>query len=167
MKLTSLLTLIGLFLLSFSPVFSAPSKPSKPSVPREEGFFISGTEMLYQEKYQAAERDLRRALRARETFAEAHNNLAFVLRKQGEDFYAEALNHYNRAVELNPKLAEAYMYRGVLHVAMGNQNLALADHQKLLELEQDALASELEYVITNGQEKDPAQFFGVVASLKK
>ena len=52
------------------------------------------------------------------------------------------------------------MYRGVLHVQMGNSYLALKDH-KILPAMQSELAVELEYVITEGREKEPEQFFGV------
>ena len=41
-----------------------------------------------------AERYLRRALRAKENFAEAHNNLAFVLRKQGEEKFEKDPEHF-------------------------------------------------------------------------
>ncbi len=82
-----------------------------------------------------------------------------------QHYYAEALKHYNRAIELKPRLAEPYMYRGVLHVQMGNQQLALKDHQKLVALGSE-LAAELEYVITNGREKEPEKFFGVSPKVK-
>ncbi|MGB5985447.1 MAG: tetratricopeptide repeat protein, partial [Desulfobacterales bacterium] len=89
-----------------------------------------------------------------------HNNLAYVLRKQGPDFFEEALKHYTRAIELKPDLAQPYMYRGVLFVQMGNKEAALQDHEKLLTLD-EKLAQELQYVIENGMEKEPEQFFGV------
>ncbi len=94
--------------------------------------------------------------------AAAHNNLAFVLRKQGSARFDEALQHYNRAIELNDKLAEAYMYRGVLYQAMGQNDLALTDQARLLELGRGDLANELEWVLDNAKEKEPPQFFGVV-----
>jgi len=57
-------------------------------------------------------------------------------------------------------MAEAYMYRGVLHMQMGNRQLALENHQKLVDLG-SVLAVELEYVIIEGREKEPEKFFGV------
>jgi Tfp pilus assembly protein PilF len=153
-------------LLPFA-VLAAPSGGSRsaaPAVPPEISAFESGTRHLLNMNLRQAERDLRRALNAREDFAEAHNNLAFVLRKQGEEKFEEALSHYQRALALNPDLAEAHMYLGVLHVQMGDKEAALAVHARLLELDAD-LAAELEWVITNGEEKDPEHFFGVVRSL--
>ena len=52
------------------------------------------------------------------------------------------------------------MYRGVLHIQMGNRDLALKDHEILLALK-PSLAEELETVITEGREKQPEQIFGV------
>ncbi len=155
-------TLFLVSILSASALIAAPSKPKAPAEPADAKLFAKGTRKLLAEKYPAAEKDLRAAIEANPKNAAAHNNLAFVLRKQGPDFYGEALLHYNLAVELDEELAEAYMYRGVLHLAMGEKELALADHARLLQLEDSDLAEELASVIETGKEKEPAQFFGVV-----
>ena len=120
---------------------------------------------MLEKKFVKAEKQFREALEINERFAEAHNNLAYTLRKQGADHFDEALMHYNRAIELNPKLPEPYMYRGVLYVQMGNKSLALKDHEKLLAMG-SPLAEELEYVVVNGREKEPEQFFGVSRKMK-
>lgn len=52
------------------------------------------------------------------------------------------------------------MYRGVLHTQMGNRSLALDDHSSLVGMN-SPLAAELQYVVENGREKEPEQFFGV------
>jgi lipoprotein NlpI len=59
------------------------------------------------------------------------------------------LKHYDRALELKPQLAQAYMYRGVLFTQMGNLAGARADHAKLLALDPE-LAGKLERIITGG-----------------
>jgi len=141
---------------------AAPSKPKASSPVSDTKLFAQGTEKLFELKFVAAEKDLREALEANGKNAGAHNNLAFVLRKQGPDHYKESLKHYNRAIQLDKTLAEAYMYRGVLYKAMDMPELALKDHAMLMELNETKLASELEWVITKGKEKEPAQFFGVV-----
>jgi tetratricopeptide (TPR) repeat protein len=162
MQLTkyTLLLFIGSFLIN-SAVLAAPSRPSKPEVPREMRLFESSLEHLLNMRLRPAQRGFEQVLRIDESFAEAHVNLAFVLRKQGEDFFEKALEHYNRAIALNDELAEAFMYRGVLYVQMGETEKALQDHASLLELNEE-LAAELQWVIENGHEKDPEQFFGVV-----
>jgi len=159
-KFFTALLLVSLF--SASLAMGAPSKPKKSTTANDADLFASGTEKLLEENYAAAEKDLRAAVRANDKNAAAHNNLAFVLRKQGSVHFDEALQHYNRAIKLNDELAEAYMYRGVLYQAMGQNELALTDHARLLELGRGDLAKELEWVLDNGKEKEPPQFFGVV-----
>jgi len=146
-----------------SIALGAPSKPKTSSQTDDVKLFTEGTSKLFKLDFVAAEQDFRASLKANDKNAKAHNNLAFVLRKQGPNHYQESLKHYNRAIQLDDELAEAYMYRGVLQQAMGANELALKDHARLLVLNEKSLADELEWVITNGKEKDPAQFFGVVA----
>ena len=117
-------------------------------------------------KHSAAQVKFEQALKYAPELAEAHNNLAYVLRKQGERNYKKALTHYNKAIALQPTMAEAYMYRGVLHVQMGQMNDAEKDLKRLYELNAN-LAKELKYVVQTKKEKQPAQFFGVSQSLNK
>jgi len=79
--------------------------------------------------------------------------LGYSLRKQGSGNNQRALSHYNRAIELKPDLAEAYMYRGVLHALMGNENLALEDHSKLTRLDR-RLGDALQAAIASGEEPE-------------
>jgi Flp pilus assembly protein TadD len=65
---------------------------------------------------------------------------------------ALALQHYDRALQLKPDLAQAYMYRGVLFTQMGDLDRARADHARLLKLDR-ALATKLERVIA-GEGRD-------------
>ncbi len=127
----------------------------------DDEVYNEAVDLIMELDFKKAEKKLRTVLKNKPEFAEAHNNLAYCLRKQGSDNYEEALTHYNRAIELNANLPEPHMYRGVLYVSMGKNDMALEDHQVLLDLGADALADELEWVITNGKEKEPEQFFGV------
>jgi tetratricopeptide (TPR) repeat protein len=111
-------------------------------------------------KFSDAEKQFRKALEDNERFAGAHNSLAYTLRKQDPHHYADAFEHYSRAIESNPGLAEAYIYRGVLHIQMGNPSLAQEDHNQLVAMN-SPLAAELQYVAENGREKEPERFFGV------
>lgn len=156
------ISIISLFLsVMIVPVaFGAGSQSVQPEVGKDVKYYNKGVERLMDKKFASAEKQFRKALEKDPNFAEAHNNLAYVLRKQGSDMFDEALAHYNQAVSLKPDLPEPYMYRGVLHVQMGNKNLALKDH-KTLEKLNPTLAKELEYVIENEKEKEPEQFFGV------
>lgn len=156
----SLITIITLMFLSASLAVAAGSPSVKSSVSKDVQYYNEGVALMMAKQFNQAEQQFRKALARNERFAEAHNNLAYTLRKQGSDNYAEALKHYNRAIDLKPGLAEPYMYRGVLHTQMGNTNLALDDHGKLVDMN-SPLADELRYVVRNGHEKEPEQFFGV------
>ncbi|MGF1655637.1 MAG: tetratricopeptide repeat protein [Verrucomicrobiales bacterium] len=159
MKTHSLFFLIVTLLFVQSPatLTAAPSKPEKDVDP--QSLFSEGTALLLDLKFAEAEEKLRAAAEADSNLAEVHNNLAYVLRKQGK--FEEALEHYNRAISLNAELPEPYMYRGVLHVQMDSLGAAHADLEILKALNPE-LAEELAFVIEQGQEKEPEQFFGVV-----
>lgn len=146
---------------AFAPAaYGAGSPAAKPAVKKEIQYYNKGVDLMLDKKFAKAEKRFRKALAKRERFAEAHNNLAYVLRKQGPENYDEALNHYNRAIALKPGLPQPYMYRGVLYVQMGRADLAKKDHTELAKMNPE-LAAELEYVIETGSEKEPEQFFGV------
>ena len=161
-------TFISIFILILfivPNVMAAGSGSSTPAVSKDIKIYNKGVKLMLDKKFVKAEKQFREALEINERFAEAHNNLAYTLRKQGADHFDEALMHYNRAIELNPNLPEPYMYRGVLYVQMGDKSLALKDHEKLLAMG-SPLAEELEYVVVNGREKEPEQFFGVSRKMK-
>lgn len=147
-------------LISVSLATAAGSPSVKSTASEDIRIYNKGVKLIMEKKFSKAERQFRKALALNESFAEAHNNLAYTLRKQGPVYYDEALKHYNRSIDLNPSLDEPYMYRGVLYIQMGNKNLALADHKTLVN-RNSPLATELQFVVENGREKEPEQFFGV------
>jgi Flp pilus assembly protein TadD len=75
-----------------------------------------------------------------------------LLRKQRPQRYAKALEHYNKAIQLKPDLAEAYEYRGVLFLKLGWKVEAEKDLATLKTLNAK-LATELEHVIQTGNEE--------------
>ena len=97
--------------------------------------YNDGVKLMVAQRYAAAQRKFEEALGADEELAEAHNNLAFSLRMQGAAQPRARPEHYNRALELKPDLAQAYMYRGVLFTQMGDLARARADHARLLVLD--------------------------------
>jgi tetratricopeptide (TPR) repeat protein len=134
------------------PVQAAGSKSKKEEKPGVADY-NDGVKLMKKGDFAAAQEKFEAALAENEQFAEAHNNLAFSLRKQGASNHDKALAHYDRAIELDPELAEAYMYRGVLHSLMGNEEKALADHARLLELDRK-LADALQAAIASGEEPE-------------
>lgn len=105
--------------------------------------YNEGVKLMLDKRYAQAQRLFEQALEQDERIPEAHNNLAFSLRMQSRDNFARSLSHYNRALELDPRLAQAYMYRGVLFTQMGDQARARADLERLRPLDR-ALAEKLE-----------------------
>lgn len=149
-------------LLLATCAFAAGSKKKEEPAQWAESY-NQGVDQMKAGDFAAAQASFEAALGEKEDFAEAHNNLGFSLRKQGEDHYEAALKHYNRALELNPRLAEAYMYRGVLYVHMGDEAKAKADHNTLADLDGE-LAEALMQVIATGEE--PEGTAGLVGTWK-
>jgi tetratricopeptide (TPR) repeat protein len=142
-----------------SPVFGAGSAPME--TPEETAkserpavtMYNQGVELMQEKRFAQAQKKFEEAVKLDPTFAEAYNNLAFTLRKQGSANYKQSLALYNRAIELKPKLAEAYMYRGILYSQMGRKADAQSDLAVLKKLS-PRLAKELEEYFQTGQEED-------------
>lgn len=117
--------------------------------PRERAVraYNDGVALLVARRFREAQDQFEAALVIDEGLAEAHNNLAFALRMQGRQNFAASLAHYDRAIELKPTLAQAYMYRGVLFVQQGDAARARQDLVRLRGLDAK-LAADLERVIT-------------------
>src|SRR5260370_2528734 len=64
-----------------------------------------------------------------------------------------SLGHYDKAIQLKPKLAEAYMYRGVLYAIMGHKAEAQANLAVLQKMN-PRYAKELEEIIKTPKETD-------------
>ena len=135
----------------------APAGDTRPGVSQ----YNDGVKLMKKGQYEEAAEKFEAALKDNPAMAEAHNNLAYSLRKQGAGNFDLALSHYNRAIELKSDLAEAYMYRGVLHALMGNEDKALLDHIKLTKLDRK-LANALQAAIASGEE--PAGLEGLAKS---
>lgn len=155
-----LLALAGLLVVATVPAGAAGSKKKKEPGAAQK-LYNSGVDLMEAGDYPAAQSQFESALEIKEDFAEAHNNLAYSMRKQGAEHYEAARQHYDRAIELDPKLAQAYMYRGALSAIEGDETAAKADHAKLLELDVD-LAAQLLAVIASG--KEPEDLGGLAGS---
>jgi tetratricopeptide (TPR) repeat protein len=154
--------IVGLiFAAGITAVCGMGSQPiAEPTVKKTTGaadvtaIYNKGVALMHEKKFAAAIADFEAAVKAKPDFAEAHNNLAYCLRSEGPAKYQEALDHYNKAIQLNPNLAQAYEYRGVLFMKMNRRGDAEKDLAKLKQLD-PKLASKLEYAINNkGREKE-------------
>jgi tetratricopeptide (TPR) repeat protein len=150
-----LLGIAVLLLASGAGADESDPLPVPKGAPRERAVnaYNEGVKLMLDKYYAAAQEQFERALALDEALAEAHNNLAFSLRMQGMHNFERSLNHYNRALELKPDLARAYLYRGVLFTQMGDLSRARADQAKLLGLDQE-LAAKLERIIAGGGDHD-------------
>jgi len=108
---------------------------------------------MYSRKFAEAQAMFEQAIRDNPNFAEAHNNLGFTLREQGPQNYAKALQHYNRAIQLKPKMPETYACRGVLFAKMGRKADAEKDLATLRKLN-SKLAGELEQFLKIGKKEE-------------
>ena len=65
--------------------------------------YNDGVSLMKAKKFAAAQVKFEEALKANPNLAQAHNNLAYCLRKQSPENFASSLQHYNTALKLNPK----------------------------------------------------------------
>src|SRR6202011_4753214 len=126
--------------------------------------YNQGVELMLAKRFPEAQARFEQAVKENPRFAEAHNNLGYTLRKQGAANFQKSLEHYNTALELKPKLSEAYMYRGVLYIEMGRKSDAEADLAALQKLNPQ-LAKELAEVIKTGKEED--RFYGLSSKISE
>lgn len=115
--------------------------------------YNEGVALMKARRYADAQAKFEAALKIDPNLAEAHNNLAFCLRKQSSANFGRALEHYNEAIRLNPRLARAYEYRGVLYSEMNRKADAEKDLATLKKLS-PKLASDLEAAIKTGKETE-------------
>jgi tetratricopeptide (TPR) repeat protein len=151
----ALLALVLLGAACFTWAVESDPLPVPKGSPREAAVnsYNEGTRLLLQRDFSGAQRLFEDTLRQQEDFAEAHNNLAYSLRMQSSGNFERSLRHYNRAIELKPSLAQAYMYRGMLFVQMGDLERARADHARLLALD-SSLAERLSKAMATQSEGD-------------
>jgi len=132
--------------------------PVPPGGPRARAVraYNDGVKLMLEKRYPEAQRRFEEALALEERIAEAHNNLAFSLRMQSLQHAERALRHYARALELDPRLAQAYVYRGTLYQQIGEPARAREDLASLRRLD-PGLAARLERTLGQagpGDERD-------------
>jgi tetratricopeptide (TPR) repeat protein len=115
--------------------------------------YNEGVTLMKAKQFGRAQAKFEQAVKQDPGFAEAHNNLAFCLRKQGSQNFQKSLEHYNKAIALNPKLAVAYEYRGVLYMQMERKADAANDLATLKKLN-PRLAGELDAYMKTGKEDE-------------
>jgi len=162
MNRSSLLIMLFCLAAGIPAAFGASSAPARPmpapvvekkAGPSPEATYNEGYALMKARNYAGARARFEAALKLKPNFAEAHNNLAFCLRKQSPANYKSSLEHYNVALKLNPKLAQAYEYRGVLLVQMNRKADAEKDLAMLKQLD-PKLAAQLDTAIKTGKDTE-------------
>ncbi len=68
----------------------------------------------------------------KETDSVALLNQGLAFAKKGQ--YDLSINYLNKAIEINPRLAEAYINRGVAYQAKGQYDKTISDYNKAIEI---------------------------------
>jgi tetratricopeptide (TPR) repeat protein len=164
------LTICATAAMAALPAFGAGSggagSSGEPVVKQESpavSAYNEGVELMKGKRFAQAQSKFEQAVKLDPDFAEAYNNLAFTLRKQGPANFQKSLAYYNKAIQLKPKLAEAYMYRGVLYTQMGRKADAQADLAILTKMN-GHLAKELQEFMQTGKEDD--ELYGATTKKK-
>jgi tetratricopeptide (TPR) repeat protein len=164
------LTICATAAMAALPAFGAGSggagSSGEPVVKQESpavSAYNEGVELMKGKRFAQAQSKFEQAVKLDPDFAEAYNNLAFTLRKQGPANFQKSLAYYNKAIQLKPKLAEAYMYRGVLYTQMGRKADAQADLAILTKMN-GHLAKELQEFMQTGKEDD--ELYGATTKRK-
>ena len=112
--------------------------------------YDQGVRAMNSKKFAEAQARFGQALTENPRFAEAHNYLGYSLQMEGTQNYLMALEHYNRAIQLKPNLAQAYAYRGALLLKMDRKSAAEKDLTTLKTLN-PGLSVELERIMKKGK----------------
>ena len=97
------------------------------------------------DSYPKAEAASRKALSINESLAEAHTSLAFVTYRYHLK-WAEAEEHFKKAIALNPNYATAHQWYGSYLAAMGRMNEAVVEAKTAHDLEPFSLTIYSDYI---------------------
>ena len=87
-------------------------------------------EQRIQKSYKAAIRSYEKAIKIQPQMHEAHGSLGYALRKTGD--YETALEHYDKALQLNPTYTPALEYRAEAYLGLNQPEKAKADYTVLV-----------------------------------
>jgi len=97
------------------------------------------------DSYPKAEAASRKALSINESLAEAHTSLAFVTYRYHLN-WAEAEQHFRKAIALNPNYATAHQWYGSYLAALGRANESIVESKAAHELEPFSLTIYSDYI---------------------
>jgi len=97
---------------------AAKLRPSYPDV-----HFNLGLLYCADERFDEAVRELRHAIQLNPGYRPARNQLAYALRRLGED--AQALDEYRRTISSGLRSSDIYLNAGILHLSLGQVDAAI------------------------------------------
>lgn len=131
--MSGLRNLIAVLLLFATPpalaVMSGEESPLERSFDTD---YADGKEAFLAENWSVAIAALEKVIARRPWHDNAHNMLGFSWRKLGN--FDRALDHYDKALELNPRHRGALEYRGEAYLELGRVEEASADFRRLTEI---------------------------------
>lgn len=95
--------------------------------------FVEGNNLFAAGKISAAKASYRKTLRLQPTFAEAHHNLAIIVRQQGD--LATARDHLAKALSLEPQNALFNSSMGMVLSQLGETEQSISHHNLAIKLE--------------------------------
>ncbi|MFQ5757649.1 MAG: tetratricopeptide repeat protein [Acidiferrobacterales bacterium] len=139
MKTRLPLLFVAILLTAAVPLLLGAGTPSKSTPPRasvskDVKYYNQGVKAQNQGDYQRAVELYRKALRVNPNFADALNNLGFSLRSIGKQYMDEAMQSYDRALQLKRDHQQALEYQGELYLWRGQLQKANENYQRLRRL---------------------------------
>lgn len=113
---------------------------------------LLGAAFFKAEDLQQAERVLRRALELDDSLADAYNVLGSVYAAAG--YHTEALEHYNRAEELDPEITQVHFNKGLTLLLMDMPGPAADSFRKVLKLREEHEGAYLKLSLALAREGD-------------
>lgn len=108
---------IWVVMLALAPQTLAVTWDDATPPPPGDPDYAAGIEAFRRENWKEVVQRMLRVVKQRPWNDEAHNRLGFAFRKLGD--YTKALDHYGKALELNPYNRGALEYLGEAYIEMG------------------------------------------------
>lgn len=122
-----LVPLIPLLIAASTPSVSTPST----STSKHVKLYNQGVEAQKRGDYQRAVKLYEKALKAKPDFADALNNLGYSLRNIAKQYMDEAMQSYNKALQIERDHQQALEYQGELYVWHGQLVKANENYKQL------------------------------------
>ena len=128
--------------------------------------FDDAVEFMLSNRYHQAIPLLEKAITHKKDFSHIHLNLAICYRKAG--YHNKAIEYFNSALVLNPKLYGAYYNRSIIYSRLGKYEESKKDLEQLgnsSESEAELFFIELTFFLENGYERNSTKSLGILEKI--